>query len=385
MEINIQTKNTVFDVYHPWKIAFKSAVGAQLTDENDATFLDCYGGHGVISIGHNHPRWKAALTHQLDTISYYSNAVQIKQQEEVANKLLEVSGLEDYRLFLCNSGAEANENAIKVASFKTGRAKVLAFSKGFHGRSAGAIALTDNPSIVPPFGQELNQAKLNFEDVDSLKKELETQTYAAVIIEGIQGVAGVFEASTSFWKELRMLCDATGTLLIADEIQSGCGRTGDYFAYQKHGVRADIVTMAKGIGNGFPVAAVLIDNEIEPKKGQLGTTFGGSYLACAAMSAVLDEIKESNLISHSATIGENLRNELVKLSNVTEVRGRGLMLGIATTIKAVDLQQALLKAGVVCGTSSCPMTVRILPPLNITQAEAELFLLKFKNVLKTME
>ena len=376
----MKTKTLLYDVYHPWELAFHSAEGATLTDENGKTYLDCYGGHGVISIGHNHPIWKKALTQQLNTISYYSNAVKIRQQEEVAEVLERVSGLTDYRLFLCNSGAEANENAMKIASFETGRSKVLAFEKAFHGRTAGAIAVTDNPNIVAPFGKSLNQTKIALNDGEALVRELSTNEYAAVIIEGIQGVAGVFEGNTAFWKKLRELCDSTGTKLIADEIQSGCGRTGDFFAFQYHQVRADIITMAKGIGNGFPVAAVLIDSKLEPKKGQLGTTFGGSYLACAAVKSVLETIEQENLLENSKTIGTWLKENLSAINGVEEVRGRGLMLGIKTKVKATELQQLLINEGVVAGNSTCPFTLRILPPLNITQEQAEQFIQVFSHL-----
>ncbi len=371
----------LYDVYHPWDISFVSANGAQVTDTNGKNYLDCYGGHGVISIGHNHPDWKNVLSEQLNTISYYSNAIKIEQQEELAEILERVSGLKDYRLFLCNSGAEANENAMKVAAFQTRRSKILSFEKAFHGRTAGAIAVTDNPNIVAPFGKSLDQMKIAFNDEQALIRELSSNEYAAVIIEGIQGVAGVFEASTAFWKKLRDVCDETGTLLIADEIQSGCGRTGTFCAFQQHEVRADLITMAKGIGNGFPVAAVLIDNKIEPKKGQLGTTFGGSYLACAAMKAVLETIESDGLILHAKELGEWLTKELSTLSGVEEVRGRGLMIGIKTALKATDLQQLLLAKGIVSGNSTCPNTLRILPPLNISKNELVNFLKTFDSVL----
>jgi len=371
----------LYDVYHPWDISFVAANGTQLTDSNGKKYLDCYGGHGVISIGHNHPIWKNALSKQLNTISYYSNAVKIPQQKEVAEILERVSGLKNYRLFLCNSGAEANENAMKVAAFQTGRSKVLSFEKAFHGRTAGAIAVTDNPNIVAPFGKSLDQVKIAFNDEEALVRELSSKEYGAVIIEGIQGVAGVFEASTAFWKKLREVCDATGTLLIADEIQSGCGRTGTFCAFQQHGVRADLITMAKGIGNGFPVATVLIDDQIEPKKGQLGTTFGGSYLACAAMKSVLETIEKETLIQRAKELGEWIRAELSNLSAVVEVRGRGLMIGIKTVLKATELQQLLLAKGVVTGNSTCPNTLRILPPLTISKTELSTFLKNFDSVL----
>lgn len=372
-----------FDVYHPWKLVLTQATGAKLTDETGKNYLDFYGGHGVISIGHNHPKWKNALTKQLDTISYYSNAVTIRQQEEVSQAFAEVSGLRNYSLFLCNSGAEANENALKLAAFHTGRSKVLAFDGAFHGRTAGALAVTDNPNIVAPFGKNLDQTKVPLNDPEAVLNELSSNSYAAVIIEGIQGVAGVFEGNTDFWKTLKNGCEATGTLLIADEIQSGCGRTGDYFAFQHHTVRPDMITMAKGIGNGFPVAAVLIDEAIPAKKGQLGTTFGGSYLACAALQSVLDELKEGKWIPRAKQLGQQLKGALSNIEGVEEVRGRGLMLGIKTPLKATDLQQLLLAEGIVTGNSTCPNTLRILPPLTITDAEIQAFLNVFEVVLAT--
>ena len=367
-------KTKLYNVYHPWNTSFNKALGTELTDTNGKTYLDLYGGHGVISIGHNHPVWKDALKNQLYQISYYSNAIRINEQEEVAALFERVSGMKNYLLFLCNSGAEANENAMKVASFQAGRSKILSFEKAFHGRTVGAISVTDNPSIVAPFGKELNQKKIAFEDESTLLNELSTKEYAAVIIEGIQGVAGVYEASTNFWKVLRETCDASGTLLIADEIQSGCGRTGDFFAFQHHGIRPDIITMAKGIGNGFPVAAVLLDEKIEAKKGQLGTTFGGSYLACAAVKSVIEVIETENLMQQASQLGHWIQEELKQLPDVEEVRGRGLMIGIKTKIKALELQQVLLNEGIVTGTSTCPFTLRILPPLTISKSELELFL-----------
>src|SRR3989344_3113826 len=328
-----------FDVYHPWKTVFVKADGATITDDKGKTYLDFYGGHGVISIGHNHPCWKQALSERLEHISYYSNAVTITEQQQVAQSLVTISGLTDYRLFLCNSGAEANENAMKIASFFTKRSKILAFKGAFHGRTAGAIAVTDNPGIYAPFGADLAQDFIALDDVEGLKKALETQQYAAVILEGIQGVAGVFEVSEMVWQTLEDHCKSTGTLLILDEIQSGCGRTGTYFAFQHHNIQPDLITMAKGIGNGFPVAGVLVTNEIEPVKGQLGTTFGGSYMACAAMQAVLDELHRSALMQHAS------------------------------------------ETGIVTGTSACPFTLRLLPPLTITKAETDQLLVVFEEVM----
>ena len=314
-------------------------------------------------------------------MSSYSNALKIKEEEEVAELFSEVSGLKNYNLFLCNSGAEANENAVKIASFKTGRSKVLAFTGAFHGRTAGAIAVTDNPKIVAPFGEILNQTKIAFDDFTALENELITNAYAAVIIEGIQGVSGVFEASTEFWKKLKTLCTMTDTLLIADEIQSGCGRTGDFFAFQKHGIAPDLITMAKGIGNGFPVAGVLVNDELKAVKGELGTTFGGSYLACEAVKAVLQTIITEKLMQKAKELGEWISTELKCLPFVEEVRGRGLMIGIKTKFKAADLQLQLLEKGVITGNSTCPFTLRILPPLNIAKEELAVFLNEFSEVL----
>jgi acetylornithine aminotransferase len=370
-----------FDVYHPWKKVFVNAHGATITDDQGKTYLDFYGGHGVISIGHNHPRWKQALAKQLDSISYYSNAVTIPQQEQVALSLGKISGLTDYSLFLCNSGAEANENALKIASFYTKRNKILAFKGAFHGRTAGAIAVTDNPGIQAPYGSSLLQEFIELDDAQSLQKALETHEYAAVILEGIQGVAGVFEASEEVWNVLAEQCKKTETLLILDEIQSGCGRTGTYFSYQNRAIRPDLITMAKGIGNGFPVAGVLITNEIEPVKGQLGTTFGGSYLACAAMQAVLDELNESSLMHNANETGAYLKQQLQHHPAVLEIKGRGLMIGLRLSVKASEVQTALLEKGIVSGIAACPFTLRLLPPLNITKAEMDQFLAVFEAVL----
>jgi acetylornithine/N-succinyldiaminopimelate aminotransferase len=370
-----------FDVYHPWKKVFVDAHGATITDDQGNTYLDFYGGHGVISIGHNHPRWKQALTKQLESISYYSNAITIPQQEQVAQALGKLSGLTDYRLFLCNSGAEANENALKIASFYTKRSKILAFKGAFHGRTAGAIAITDNPSIQAPYGSNLLQDFIELDDDQGLQNALETHEYAAVILEGIQGVAGVFEASDEVWNVLSEQCKKTGTLLILDEIQSGCGRTGTYFSFQNRTIRPDLITMAKGIGNGFPVAGVLITNEIEPVKGQLGTTFGGSYLACAAMQAVLGEIEDSALMHNATELGIYLKQQLQHHPAVLEVKGRGLMIGIRLSVKASEVQTALLEKGIVTGTSACAFTLRLLPPLNITKAEIDQFLAVFEETM----
>jgi acetylornithine/N-succinyldiaminopimelate aminotransferase len=374
-----------FDVYQPWNIAFEKAEGTILTASNQQQYVDLYGGHGVISIGHNHPSWVKALSSRFQQISYYSNAVRIPEQEEVAALFQEISGLTNYRLFMCNSGAEANENALKVASFKTGRSKVLAFKGAFHGRTAGALAVTDNPKIHAPFGNVLVQEFFDLSDAEGVKQALESKEYAAVIVEGIQGVAGVFEPSIEVRSVLRSLCKQTETMLIADEIQSGCGRTGDFFAFQQWDIQPDLVTMAKGIGNGFPVAGMLVQPEIEPVVGQLGTTFGGSYLACAAVSAVLSEIRKNNWMVEATNKEQLLRKLLSAVSGIQEVKGRGLMLGLKLVVSAKTVQQQLLEKGFVTGISACPFTLRILPPLSITYEELTAFVKALEEVLQQFE
>lgn len=369
------------DVYHPWKLELVHGSGTRLTDNKGKHYLDFYGGHGVISIGHNHPEWVSALTKRFGSISYYSNAITISEQETVAEQFNRVSGLGDYRLFLCNSGTEANENALKIASFQTGRSKVLAFKGAFHGRTVGAIAVTDNPAIQAPFGRELLQDFFALDDAEGVRKALQTGQYAAVIVEGIQGVAGVFEPTAEVWKVIDEVSKQTGSLFIADEIQSGCGRTGNYFAFQHWGVTPDLVTMAKGIGNGFPVAGVLVHPDIRLAKGQLGTTFGGSYLACAALGAVLTELESGELMQHAVALSNELKLQLLSLEGVKAVRGRGLMLGIELKAKAVEVQELLLEYGIICGTSSCKHTLRILPPLTITRDEMLRFAETFRTVM----
>lgn len=374
----------VFDVYHPWDVRFVHGSGAIVTDDSGKKYLDFYGGHGVISIGHNHTTWANALTERLGRISYYSNAITITEQEAVAVQLNRLAGLENYRLFLCNSGAEANENALKLASFRTGRSKVLAFKGAFHGRTAGAVAVTDNPVIRPEFGREIVQEFMDLDDAEAVKNALLSEKYAAVIVEGIQGVSGVFEPTHDVWKVLDEWCPRTGTVFIADEVQSGCGRTGHWFAHQFHEVKPDIVTMAKGIGNGFPVAGLVVQPAILPVKGQLGTTFGGSYLACAAMQAVASVIESENLLQAAKELGAELKLKLCAIEGVKTVRGRGLMLGIELEIPAVEVQELLRNYGVIAGVSSCKYTLRILPPLNITREEIGQFLHTFRTVMSLL-
>lgn len=370
-----------FDVYQPWKISFEKASGTQLFDADKQRYTDLYGGHGVISIGHNHPTWVQGLKACFEQISYYSNAVTITEQTAVADLFQTLSGLKDYRLFLCNSGAEANENAFKIASFQTGRSKVLAFKGAFHGRTAGALAVTDNPNIQAPFGRQWVQDFVDLSDAEGVKRALESEEYAAVIVEGIQGVAGVFEVSEDVRTILRSSCKATGTLLILDEIQSGCGRTGDFFAFQQWDVQPDLVTMAKGIGNGFPVAGVLVHPAIEPVVGQLGTTFGGSYMACAAVRAVLSELQTNHWMSAAKQQEQLIRSMLTDVAGIKRIKGRGLMLGLELETPAKAVQQQLLEMGFITGTAACPFTLRILPPLSITAGELSAFAVALKKVV----
>ncbi|MDE7108349.1 MAG: aminotransferase class III-fold pyridoxal phosphate-dependent enzyme, partial [Muribaculaceae bacterium] len=316
---------TLFDVYSLYDIEPVKGSGSHVFTDDGEEYLDLYGGHAVISIGHAHPKYVKALSDQVANLGFYSNSVQNSLQQTLADKLGEASGYPDYALFLCNSGAEANENAIKLASFTTGRERVLAFGKAFHGRTSGAVAITDNPAIRSPFNSADNVTFVPLNDFDAVKTVLETREYAAAIIEGIQGVSGIHQPTDEFLRFLSEECKKTGTLLILDEIQSGYGRSGKFFAHQFAGIRPDMITCAKGIANGFPAAAVLISPEIPAKKGMLGTTFGGNHLACAAAIAVLDVMKEENLVQNAAEVGEYLISELKKIPGVSDVRGKGLM------------------------------------------------------------
>ena len=318
----------LFDVYKTWDIEPVKGFGTRLIDKNGEVYTDLYGGHAVISIGHCHPHYVKMLTEQLGELGFYSNAVQNHLQRDLAHRLGKLSNYDDYKLFLCNSGAEANENAMKLASFHTGKAKILAFGHAFHGRTSGAVAATDNPDIRSPFNGTDNVKFVALNDLNAVEKELSGGEYAAVMIEGIQGVAGIQMPGDAFLRELRRLCDQYGVLLILDEIQSGCGRSGKYFAHQWSGIRADLVTMAKGIGNGFPIGAVMISPTIQARYGMLGTTFGGNHLACTAALAVCDVIENENLIANAAKVGDWLREAFKGNPALTEYRGRGLMIGL---------------------------------------------------------
>jgi len=373
----------ILDIYHQYPIALIKGKGLQLEDDQGNHFIDFYGGHGVISIGHGHPEFVGALTSQLNQLAFYSNAFVNPLQSQLAELLGELSGYRDYQLFLSNSGAEANENALKVASFVTKRQKVLAVKGAFHGRSAGAVAVTDNPSIRAAFGQNL---EVDFVEIDNIQKMTEAigkKQYAAFIIEGIQGVNGVWEASSEYWKMARLLCTQTGTVLIADEVQSGYGRSGKFFAHQFQNVFADIITVGKGMGNGFPVAGTLINPTLKLEKGKLGTTFGGGQLACAAAISVLQVMKKENLMQNASEQGTYLIQELQQTEGVKTVRGKGLMLGIEFVDSGKEIRDKLLKEqGIVTGFSS-PDVVRILPPLMVSHQDAGRFLNALKSILKT--
>lgn len=368
----------LFDVYPLFDITPVKAQGSWLWDDKGQKYLDLYGGHAVISIGHSHPHYVKSLTDQLNNISFYSNSVQNPLQEKLAVKLGEASGYPEYQLFLCNSGAEANENALKLASFATGRKKVIAFKKAFHGRTSGAVAATDNPKIVAPFnaGHEIIFVPLNDEAAFSAVLDKDV---AAVIIEGIQGVGGIQLPEDLFLQFLKKKCDENGSLLILDEIQSGYGRTGKFFAHQYAGIKPHIITTAKGMGNGFPVGGVLIHPDIKPWSGMLGTTFGGNYLSSVACLAVLEVMEQENLVQHAAQLGDYVMNELKKISALKNVRGRGLMIGFDLPQDKTLVRTDLLKKHRIFTGEAKPNVIRLLPSLAVTKAELDTFIHALKQ------
>jgi len=376
----------LFDVYPINNITITRARGSYLWDDAGQQYLDMYGGHAVISIGHSHPHFISRITHQLNQVAFYSNSIRIPLQQELADKLGKVSGKNDYQLFLCNSGAEANENALKLASFHTGRKKIVAFSKSFHGRTSLAVAATDNPAILAPVNQTDNVVFLPFNG------EAELDTYfsehgaevAAVIIEGIQGVGGINLATPSFLQKIRALCTEHKTIFIADSVQCGYGRTGKFFSHDYAGVQADIYSMAKGMGNGFPVAGILIAPFLKPKHGMLGTTFGGNHLACAAALAVLEVIEEEKLMQNALLTGEFLMNHLVKTNGLQNVRGKGLMIGFDADGELRDLRKNLLNNKQVFTGEAKPNTVRLLPSMALRIKEAEEFLDSLEEEIQQM-
>jgi len=371
----------LFDVFPLFDINIVEGKGCYVYDDKGNEYLDLYGGHAVISIGHSHPYYVAKLTDQLNKIGFYSNSVINKLQQEVAQKLGEQCGYPDYNLFLVNSGAEANENAIKLASFHNGRKKVLAFSKAFHGRTSATVAATDIASYSAPVNINPNYIFAPFNDIDAVRKELETKEYSSVIIEGIQGVAGIQIPYDNFLRELRQICTETGTILILDEIQSGYGRSGKFFAHQYTDIEADLITVAKGIGNGFPMSGVLINPMFKAVYGQLGTTFGGNHLACAAAIAVLDIMKEENLIDNAYNVGEYLMQELRKFPQIKDVRGRGLMIGMEFDEPIKEKRSKLLFEEKVFTGVTGANVFRLLPPLCLTIDQADIFLKRFRKVL----
>ncbi len=376
----------LFDVYPLWDIEPVKGEGCKIWDKNGKEYLDFYGGHAVISIGHSHPVYKQMIKDQIDKIGFYSNAVQNSLQHEMAQRLGELCGYGDYSLFLCNSGAEANENALKLASFHTGRKKVLALEKAFHGRTSGAVEVTDNPKIRAGFNNNNNVVFVPANDTDTASGELEKREYAAFIIEGIQGVAGIFSPADQYLRKIEELCKKTGTLLILDEIQSGYGRSGKFFAHQYAGVRADIISVAKGIANGFPMGAIIISPDIKPAHGMLGTTFGGNHLACTAAIAVLKVIKSENLIANAAEKGkyilDRLREYTGKNKPVKELRGKGLMIGIELNTGYNELRNRLLFEKNIFTGGAGKNIIRLLPPLCITMKETDIFLDAFRELAK---
>ena len=370
----------LFEVYKLWDIEPVRGLDTTLWDKEGREYTDLYGGHAVISVGHCHPHYVKMMQDQLEKLGFYSNAVQNSLQRDLAARLGRTSGYDDYSLFLCNSGAEANENALKVASFHTGKAKVLAFRKAFHGRTSGAVAATDNPKIQSAFNATDNIVFVPLNDLEAVERELSKGDFAAVIIEGIQGVAGIYEPTTEFLNGLRRLCDRHGCVLILDEIQSGYGRTGRFFAHQHHGVRADIITTAKGMGNGFPIGGVLISPSIKASYGMLGTTFGGNHLACTAALAVLDIIENEHLVENAARIGDYFAEALSRDKAVKGYRGRGLMIGLELKEEYVGLRDRLLFEKRFFTGAAGAQVIRLLPSLTVSRQTAESFVKAWREL-----
>jgi acetylornithine/N-succinyldiaminopimelate aminotransferase len=376
----------LFDVYPLNDVTIVKAKGSYVWDDKGEQYLDMYGGHAVISIGHTHPHWVKQIEEQLEKIAFYSNSVHMPIQQELANKLGKISGKNDYQLFLCNSGAEANENALKMASFHNGRKKIIAFSKSFHGRTSLAVAVTDNKNYVAPVNETENVIILPFNDEEALENCFEKQGSAisSVIIEGIQGVGGINVADESFLKKIRSLCDKHGALYIADSVQCGFGRSGKFFSHDFAGVNADIYTMAKGMGNGFPVAGIIIAPHIKPKHFQLGTTFGGNPLACAASLAVLQVIEHEKLMGNAVMVGKYLKDELSSIPQIKNVRGRGLMIGFDVPEELKDLKKNLLWNQKTFTGESKPNTIRLLPSLALKKRDAEAFIESLKEEIAVL-
>jgi acetylornithine/N-succinyldiaminopimelate aminotransferase len=373
-----------FDVYPINDIEIVKGLGSLVWDKDGIEYLDMYGGHAVISIGHSHPHYVQRIQDQLSKIGFYSNSIKIPLQDQLAEKLGKLSGKEDYQLFMCNSGAEANENALKLASFYDGRKLVIAFKKGFHGRTSLAVAATDNPKIVAPVNETENVIHLPWNDVNALQEVFlkHGNQISSVIVEGIQGVGGINVANNDFLQSIRTLCDNYDAVYIADSVQCGYGRSGRFFAHDFANVSADIYTMAKGMGNGFPVGGIAIAPKFEPWHGMLGTTFGGNHLACAASLAVLEVMEEENLMDNASKVGDYLIKELSKFDKVREVRGRGLMIGIDLPEELASVRKDLLWGHKVFTGVASPNVVRLLPALNLTMQHADRFLSLFEKTIK---
>ena len=372
----------LFDVYPLFDINIVRGKGCHVWDDKGQEYLDLYGGHAVISIGHTHPHYVEAISKQVAALGFYSNSVINKLQQEVADRLGAMCGYDDYQLFLINSGAEANENALKLASFHNGRTRVVSFAKAFHGRTSLAVEVTNNPKIIAPVNDNGHVVYLPLNDTEAMKAELAKGDVCAVIIEGIQGVGGIQMPTTEFMQAIRTECDKYGTVFIVDEIQSGYGRSGKFFAHQYHGICPDMITMAKGIGNGFPMGGVLISPKFKPVYGQLGTTFGGNHLACAAAIAVLDVMKEEHLVENAAKVGAHLLEELKNFKGIKEVRGKGLMIGLEFEEPVKELRSKLLFEQKVFTGVSGTSVIRLLPPLCLSMDEADDFLNRLHRILK---
>ena len=376
----------LFDVYPLYNITPVKAVDCTITDENGVEYLDLYSGHGVISIGHTQPHYVAKLKEQLDNIGFYSNAIQNPLQVELAQKLGELSGYDDYALFLCSSGAEANENALKLASFHNGKSRVIAFDNSFHGRTSAAVAVTDNKKIVAPINAQQVVTFLPLNQIDLVKTELQKGDVCTVIIEGIQGVGGLDEGTTEFFQALEKLCKQYEAVLILDEVQSGYGRSGKFFAHQYHNIKADIICLAKGMGNGFPIGGILIAPHFKASYGLLGTTFGGSHLACAAGIAVLDVIKSEKLMDNVNAVSEYFMKAIQQVPEIIKVKGKGLMLGVEFDFDVSALRKKMIvEKHIFTGSANNKNLLRILPPLTITTAAIDTFIVALKESLAELK
>lgn len=372
----------LFDVYPLYDVTPVSAKGIEVTDNKGHKYLDFYGGHAVISIGHSHPHYVNRLKEQLDTIGFYSNSVQNPLQKELATKLGSASKCEDYNLFMCNSGAEANENALKMASFQTGKSKVIAFNNSFHGRTSAAVATTDNPNINAPINKQQQVTFLSLNDFEGFENAISSNDYCAVILEAIQGVGGLDEPTTEFYQFIAKKCKENSVVLIADEVQSGFGRSGKFFAFQHHDIQPDIITIAKGMGNGFPVGGVLIHENIKARYGLLGTTFGGNHLACVATLAVLEVLEKEALIENTDALGIYFKEKAMEIPQIKKIKGRGLMLGLEFDFEVADLRKKLIyNQHVFTGGAKNKQLLRFLPALNITKTHIDLFFEALKKEL----